>query len=179
MDGQPLYKLARQGVEVERESRRVTVFELVLVELRADEVVLDITCSKGTYIRSIAEDVGKVLGCGAHVSELRRLASGPFTEEDAHTLEDLEKLRENSGLQAIDELLQPASSAVQHWPAVELPEITASYLRQGQAVQISHAPVSGWVRIFSESGDTGSCFLGVGEVLEDGRVAPRRLLATH
>lgn len=179
MDGQPLYKLARQGVEVEREARTVTVYELVLVDWGGDEVILDITCSKGTYIRSIAEDVGKVLGCGAHVSRLRRLASGPFTVDDAHTLDELKSLKENNGLYSIDELLEPAASAVQHWPAVALTEITASYLKQGQAVQVSNAPVHGWVRIFSESDDDEGCFLGVGEILEDGRVAPRRLLATR
>lgn len=179
VDGQPLYKLARQGLVVERKSRRVTVYELDLVRFEGDEVTVEIFCSKGTYIRSIAEDLGKVLGCGAHVSGLRRLASGPFDASAAHSLEELENLKESKGLQAIDAVLEPASAAVQHWPAVELTELTASYLRQGQAVQIPHAPTRGWVRIFSESGRAGSDFLGVGEILEDGRVAPRRLVATQ
>ena len=177
VDGQPLYKLARQGIEVERKSRRVTIHELTLMDVTSPDLTMEIRCSKGTYIRSIAEDLGKVLGCGAHVSGLRRLASGPYGLEQAIGLEELESFFENNGLEAIDELLLPAASAVEDWPAVELPEITADYLLQGQPVQISQAPTQGWVRIFSES-DPDPEFLGVGEVLEDGRVAPRRLIAT-
>ena len=179
VEGQPLYKLARKGIEVERKSRQVTIHRFVLERFTEDELEVDIVCSKGTYVRSMAEDIGHVLGCGAHVSKLRRMASGPFDAASAHTLEDLKSIKENKGLHAIDELLEPASSAVQHWPSVELTEVTASYLRQGQAVQIPHAPTQGWVRIFSESATTGSDFLGVGEILEDGRVAPRRLVATQ
>ena len=179
VEGQPLYKLARQGIEVERKSREVTIYRLDLLEFTDDELRLDIGCSKGTYIRSIAEDVGRVLGCGAHVSSLRRTASGPFEIGMAHTLDELRNIKENSGLQGIDALLEPASSAVQHWPAVELTELMAAYFTQGQAVQVSHAPTNGWVRVFSESGGQGGEFLGVGEILEDGRVAPRRLVATQ
>ncbi|MEX0943170.1 MAG: tRNA pseudouridine(55) synthase TruB [Pseudomonadales bacterium] len=178
-DGTPLYKLARQGIEVERKSRKVVIYDLALTRFCGDELTLEIFCSKGTYIRSIAEDIGHVLGCGAHVVGLSRLASGPYHLREAHTLDEIIKLKENMGLEAIDELMRPAASAVQHWPAVELTEVTASYLRQGQAVQISHAPTHGWVRIFSESTDSEGDFLGVGEILEDGRVAPRRLVATH
>ncbi|XOV85955.1 MAG: tRNA pseudouridine(55) synthase TruB [Pseudomonadota bacterium] len=179
VDGQPLYKLARQGVEIERKSRRVQVFDLTLVTREPDVLVLDISCSKGTYIRSIAEDLGKVLGCGAHVSGLRRLASGPYDLQDAVTLDELHHLVEAQGSAAIDRLLKPAASSVEHWPAVKLPEITASYLRQGQPVQIAHAPTQGWVRIFSGSENNQADFLGVGEILEDGRVAPRRLVVTQ
>lgn len=177
VDGEPLYKLARQGVEIERKSRRVMIHELILESVSANEITLEIACSKGTYIRSIAEDVGKVLGCGAHVSGLRRLASGPYGLDESVTLEKVENFKESGGLDAIDALLLPASSAVEGWPAVELPELTASYLRQGQPVQVSRAPTAGWVRIFSES-EPAPEFLGVGEILEDGRVAPRRLIAT-
>ncbi len=178
VDGEPLYKLARQGIEVERKARRVLVHELVLEDWCDEELTLNISCSKGTYVRSIAEDLGKVLGCGAHISGLRRLASGPYGLADAVTLEEIENLRKNRGLEAIDGLLVPPSTAVEDWPAVELPEMTAAFLLQGQAVQISHAPTAGWVRIFSESDDDLE-FLGVGEILEDGRVAPRRLIATQ
>jgi tRNA pseudouridine55 synthase len=179
VDGQPLYKLARQGIEVERKPRRVTVHELILKSLAGDELNLEIACSKGTYIRSIAEDVGRVLGCGAHVNRLRRTASGPYAIGQAHTMTALRDLKESEGMHALDALLQPAASAVGHWPAVELTALTAAYLCQGQAVQISQAPKHGWVRIFSESGDSEGHFLGVGEILDDGRVAPRRLVATR
>ncbi|MEX2489660.1 MAG: tRNA pseudouridine(55) synthase TruB [Pseudomonadales bacterium] len=180
LNGEPLYKLARQGIEVERESRRVTIYKLDVLRYEADQLELEIICSKGTYIRSLAEDIGEVLGCGAHISALRRIASGPFNVDQVHTLEELESLRDTEGLAALDRLLMPESAAVQDWPAVELTEITASWLRQGQAVQIPHAPTEGWVRIFSESEDDNQGeFLGVGEILGDGRVAPRRLVAVH
>jgi tRNA pseudouridine55 synthase len=179
VNGQPLYKLARQGIEIERKSRQVTIFKMDLVSLAHAEIVLDISCSKGTYVRTIAEDIGEAIGCGAHVIALRRLESGPFGIEDTCSMEALWQLRETGGTNALDELLLPESSAVENWPSVELTELTASYLRQGQPVQIPNAPTEGWVRIFSESAD--ACerkqnFLGVGEILEDGRIAPRRLV---
>ncbi len=180
VNGQPLYKLARQGIEIEREARQVTIFRLELLENSGRELVLDIHCSKGTYIRTLAEDLGKVLGCGAHVSSLRRNCSGPFGIEVAVTLEKLAEIKENSGFLSLDKLLLSPAAAVQDWPKVELTEISASYLKQGQPVQIAKAPLSGWVRIFSETARSNeSQFIGVGEIMEDGRVAPRKLIATH
>jgi len=183
-NGQPLYKLARQGIEVERKARPVTIFRMELVENLGQSLVLDIRCSKGTYIRTLAEDLGKVLGCGAHISALRRTRSGPFDLEQAFTLEKLAELMENSGFPGLDEVLMSPAAAVQDWPKVELTEISASYLMQGQPVQIAKAPTSGWVRIFSESADNNGDhdedhFIGVGEIMEDGRVAPRRLVASR
>ena len=179
VNGQPLYKLARQGIEIERKSRQVTVFELLLEDFSADEVQLCVTCSKGTYIRTIAEDLGKVLGCGAHVTALRRLAAGPFELARSVTLAQLEEIKSDAGLAALGDTLLPVGAAVSDWPAVELSEVTSVYFKQGQAVQITHAPTSGWVRIFSEAtNEQGSEFLGVGEILEDGRVTPRRLVAS-
>lgn len=176
VDGQPLYKLARQGVEIERKARQVTIHQLDLVERSTDELVLDIRCSKGTYVRSLAEDVGRELGCGAHVIALRRLSAGPFVAEESVSIEELEALAEETG--KLDERLQPICAAVSDWPMVELSEITASYLRQGQPVQVANAPTDGWVSIFSESDNCHGSFMGVGEILEDGRIAPRRLVAS-
>ncbi|MFT6010850.1 MAG: tRNA pseudouridine55 synthase [Candidatus Azotimanducaceae bacterium] len=123
--------------------------------------------------------MGKVLGCGAHVIALRRLAAGPFDLERSVTLAQLESFKTDVGLTALDDMLLPAAAAVSDWPSVELPETTSVYFKQGQAVQIAHAPTSGWVRIFSEAtSDQDIEFLGVGEILEDGRVTPRRLVAT-
>lgn len=175
--GQPLYKLARQGIEVERKPRKVTFYKLELVEFKDDEFVLDIFCSKGTYIRSLAEDLGKRLGCGAHICELRRLTAGPYDVEDAYTLARLREIKEEEGLEALEKCLLPVSSAVQDWPAVTLPETTAYYLKQGQAIQIAGAPTEGWVRLFAQEGDNKKGFIGVGEIQDDGKVAPRRLLA--
>ena len=181
VDGQPLYKLARQGIEIERKSRQVTIFKMEVVSQERVEIVLDIVCSKGTYIRCLAEEIGRVLGCGAHVVALRRLESGPFSIDETYSMEKLERLRDLDGLHALDARLLPSSAAVINWPSVRLTAVTASYLRQGQAVQTSNAPTQGWVRIFSESDPSGQgsddeSFIGVGEILEDGRIAPRRLV---
>ena len=171
--GQPLYKLARQGIEVEREPRQVTVFSNELLERTADTLLLKIHCSKGTYVRSIAEDLGAALGCGGHVIELRRLQAGPFCEADLVTIEALEEAKETGGL---DALLQPVSSAVSQWPEVQLSANSTFYVRQGQPVQVAHAPTEGWVRLMDETGKDGGAFIGVGEIIDDGRVAPRRLV---
>ena len=176
-NGQPLYKLARQGKEVERKSRRVVVKQLDLRGFRpgvAAEVDIYLECSKGTYVRSIAEDLGKVLGCGAFVSALRRTKAGPFSIEDSVTLSTLEGLKANDELAQMDDLLKPADTAIQGLPLVELSESSGFYMRQGQPVMVPNAPCNGMVRIALETGE----FLGVGEILDDGRVAPRRLIAT-
>jgi len=179
VNGQPLYKLARQGIEVERQARPVTIFKLEVEDFSADEVVLNITCSKGTYVRTLAEDLGKVLGCGAHVVGLRRLASGPFSLAQALTLEELEGLLQIKGFDGLDRSLLPVAEIVSDWPALEVPDMTAAFFKQGQAVQIAKAPTAGWVRIFSEATANRALeFLGVGEILEDGRVTPKRLVAS-
>tara|TARA_R110000823_G_scaffold307678_3_gene430932 strand:- start:12380 stop:13309 length:930 start_codon:yes stop_codon:yes gene_type:complete len=174
-DGKPLYKLARQGIEVERESRRVFIRCLEVRAFRPGaqaELDLYLECSKGTYVRSIAEDLGAVLGCGAHVSALRRTRSGPFGTEDSISLPTLEALKQNEKQAELDALLLPADSALGGLPLVRLTESGGFYLRQGQAVQVPNAPCNGMVRVALESGE----FLGVGEILDDGRVAPRRLV---
>ncbi len=176
VDGQPLYKLAREGIEVERKTRKVTIRDLTLIERDATSLVLDIRCSKGTYVRSLAEDIGEVLGCGAHVSELRRVESGPFVESGAVSLEELRSIKDDGGFDALDAALLPASSAVADWPSVELTGVMAAYMRQGQPVLVPQAPTEGWVRVYAE-GDAGTTFMGVGEILSDGRVAPRRLVS--
>ncbi len=172
--GQPLYKLARQGIEIEREARRVTVYSNELAAFEGDELELEIHCSKGTYVRTIAEELGEVLGCGAHVIALRRRAAGPYDESDMITFAELEAALEKGSL---DPFLQPVSSAVREWPEVRLTDNTAYYLRQGQPVIVPHAPTSGWVRLAEILEDDSARFIGVGEILDDGRVAPRRLVS--
>ncbi|HAD08976.1 MAG TPA: tRNA pseudouridine(55) synthase TruB [Porticoccaceae bacterium] len=178
--GQPLYKLARQGIEVEREARKAHIYRFDLLDFRPGEMAeaeVEIHCSKGTYIRTLAEDLGKALGVGAHVSSLRRTAAGPFTLDDAVTLPQLEALREGKRGEDLDFLLQPLDSAVGDCQAVELPENIAWYFRRGQPVTAPSvyrsAEEGDIVRIFCDDGG----FLGVGEVLDDGRVTPRRLVA--
>jgi tRNA pseudouridine55 synthase len=171
--GQPLYKLARQGIEVERAPRRISIYSAELLQFSEASIELRVHCSKGTYIRSLAEDLGAALGCGGHVSALRRLAAGPYEEAQATTLDEL---REVGDVREMDALLLPVSSAVGSWPAVRLHEDTAHYVRQGQPVQVAHGPTDGWVQIFELAEEDR--FLGVGEILTDGRVAPRRLVAS-
>lgn len=170
--GQPLYKLARQGIEVERKARTVTVFSNALVKFDGDELELEIHCSKGTYVRTIAEDLGHALGCGAHVIGLRRLAAGPYVEPEAISFEQLESCEDTDSL---DSLLKPIESSVQDWPKVRMVSDTAHYLMQGQPVQVAKAPTEGWVQLL-EIAEEDDVFLGVGEVLADGRIAPRRLV---
>jgi tRNA pseudouridine55 synthase len=178
--GQPLYKLARQGIEVERKSRRVTIYSNELVAFNGDEFELEVHCSKGTYVRTIAEEIGERLGCGAHVCALRRRKAGPYDESDMVTFEELERQREIGGFEALDALLLPVSSAVRNWPIVSLSDATAFYIRQGQPVIVPHAPTSGHVQLVEQSTDgLKQMFIGVGEILDDGRVAPRRLVLAH
>ncbi|MGV0035246.1 MAG: tRNA pseudouridine(55) synthase TruB [Candidatus Azotimanducaceae bacterium WSBS_2022_MAG_OTU7] len=177
VNGQPLYKLARQGIEIERKSRQVTIHELRVLEQRQDEIEVEVHCTKGTYVRTLAEDIGLELGCGAHVVELRRLAAGPYKVDETVTMEQLEAMSEDKA--QLDARLHPVSSAVQDWPQVELTDVTASYIRQGQPVQIANAPTTGWVSIYAESNDANEEFLGVGEIMDDGRIAPRRLVVTN
>lgn len=170
--GKPLYKYARQGVEIERESRRINVYSIELSTFSGSEMTLRVHCSKGTYVRTIVDDLGEQLGCGAHVVELRRLMAGPFKESDMVTFEEIETARADGRL---DELLAPISSAVSQWPAVRLSATSAYYIRQGQPVLVPHAPSEGWVQL-RESCSNDEWFLGMGEIMEDGRVAPRRLI---
>lgn len=171
VDGQPLYKLAHQGIEIERKPRRVNIFNLDLVRQAEDELDIDVRCSKGTYIRTLVQDIGEELGCGAHLNALRRAGAGPFSIENSITLTELEQLSEE-GFAAMDAHLLRMESALADWPQLTLTQDSTHYLRQGQAVQVPKAPSRGWVCLFADD----ARFLGVGQILGDGRVAPRRLI---
>jgi tRNA pseudouridine55 synthase len=176
-DGQPLYKLARKGLEVERKPRLVVIKHLQLRAFRGGEkpeVDIYLECSKGTYVRSLAEDLGRALGYGAFVSALRRTRAGPFSIEDSLALSTLEALQDSTGFHGLDEFLLPADVALGALPLVRLSESGGFYMRQGQPVMVPNAPRGGIVRVALHSGE----FLGVGEILDDGRVAPRRLIVT-
>lgn len=169
--GQPLYKLAHQGIEIERQPRTVRIYKLELLRLEGDELEILVHCSKGTYIRTLAEDIGEALGYGAHLSALHRTGAGPFQEENAITLDRLRAVADE-GLEALDALLLPMQHALENWPVVRLSGNAAYYLGQGQPVTVPQAPTSGLVRLVAE----GERFIGVGNILDDGRVAPKRLL---
>jgi tRNA pseudouridine55 synthase len=168
--GKRLYELAREGVEVEREPRTVRIYSLALGEVNLPEFELRVHCSKGTYVRTLAEDIGEALGCGAHVTALRRTGVGPYTGFEMYSMEMLEQTAEQ-GKPAIDRLLLPIDTALSDWPEVRVNADTAFYLKQGQAVLVPRAPTEGWVRIYE-----GETFLAVGQVQEDGRIAPKRLM---
>lgn len=170
--GKRLYQLAHEGVEVERKARRVRIDELRLEWLEGDRFAFYVHCSKGTYVRTLAEQFGEALGCGAHLSGLRRAQVGPFAVDDAVALERVQAMAEEDGTEALDALLLPVEAGVADWPGVELTDNTAFYVRQGQAVFVPQAPTRGWVRLFQQDGH----FLGVGRILNDGRVAPKRLV---
>ncbi len=168
--GQRLYELAYQGIEVERSPRPVTIHDLKLLHLQAHEFEIGVWCSKGTYIRTLAEDIGEALGCGAHVMYLRRTAAGAFREEEMVTMAAVRAAAEQ-GTDALDGLLVGTDSILRDVPALVLQESLAFYFRQGQPVMVPRAPTEGKVRVYADSGQ----FLGAGEVLDDGRIAPRRL----
>lgn len=185
--GQPLYKLARDGIEIEREPRPVTVYAIEILDFRPGEraeLDVDIRCSKGTYIRSIAEDLGFALGCGAHVKTLHRSGAGLFVEEQCITLETLEKDFEQGSYDALDKHLLSADAPVATLPEIVLPEASAHYFRLGNPVmdpQVYRVGEQGdMVRVFcAETGGSSQQFLGLGELTEDGRVAPRRIIANR
>ncbi len=170
-NGQPLYKFARQGIDIPREPRQVTIYELKLIEHGPDYFSFEVRSSKGTYIRTLVEDMGEVLGCGAHVSVLRRLSAGSYQPEQMHLLSHIEALQSTEP-QVLDSYLLPVDSSISGWTQLSLSEAAIYYLKQGQPVIIPHAPTEGWVRLSHKNGG----FVGVGEILKDGRVAPRRLV---
>lgn len=172
--GQRLYKLARQGLEVERQPRRIDIFTLDLLSCELPEIELEVHCSKGTYVRTLAEDIGRQLGCGGHVSQLRRTGVGPYSESAAPfvALDQIVALADDETPQRLDALLLPLDSALGHWPAVKLSADAAFYLGQGQAVLIPQAPTEGLVRLY----DPSHHFVGVGTILDDGKVQPKRLI---
>lgn len=174
VDGIPLYKRAHKGEVIERKPRSVVVYSIEFIALKEDELVLEIACSKGTYIRTIADDLGEVLGCGGHIIALHRMKAGPFTEQACFSLEFLAEQKELQGMAALDELLIPMDKAIEDLPAVVLPSITADFVKNGQAVLVSHLPAEGLVRMYEESE-----FLGIGSIDDDGKVAPKRLVVAH
>lgn len=177
--GKPLYEYARQGIVIEREARAITVYELQFIRWQGNELELEIHCSKGTYIRTITDDLGELLGCGAHVTYLRRVQVATYPSERMVTLEQLAQLTADAEATetqlgtVLDPLLLPMDSAVLHFPEVNLLPAVAGYVKQGQPVQAAGAPASGMVRI--TEGEAHE-FIGVGEIADDGRVAPRRLV---
>lgn len=180
--GRPLYDYARQGIEVEREARPITVYELQFIRWQGNELELEIHCSKGTYIRTIIDDLGEKLGCGAHVIMLRRLQVARYPIENMVTLEQLNALLDSANeagtppREQLDPLLLPMDSPASAFPEVNLLPVVAAYFKQGQPVQAANVPTEGLVRV--TEGDARK-FIGMAEIDDDGRVAPRRLVVEY
>lgn len=170
--GERLYKLARKGVEVERKSREIEIYRLDVLSFENNQLELDVHCSKGTYIRTLAEDIGAELGCGGYLAALERTGVQPFWNMKSYTLDELRIIADAED-QQLDDCLLPIEAALQEWPVIELTDDLSFYLRQGQPVQVPRAPTSGFVRL--QDAVTG--FIGIGFILPDGRVAPKRMLS--
>ncbi|HHF3145879.1 TPA: tRNA pseudouridine(55) synthase TruB [Vibrio diabolicus] len=177
--GKPLYEYARKGIEVPRESRKITVYEIVLHRFEGDEVEMEVHCSKGTYIRTIVDDLGEMLGCGAHVTMLRRTGVAKYPYEKMVTLEQLNELleqahrEERAPRELLDPLLLPMDTAVEDLPEVNLVPELADMVQHGQPVQVFGVPTEGSLRL--TMGEE-RLFIGVGEMNEDGKIAPKRLV---
>jgi tRNA pseudouridine55 synthase len=171
-DGKRLYELARQGVEVERAPRRVEIFKLELTDWDAENLHLNVGCSKGTYIRSLVEDIGEALGCGAHVVELRRTGVKPYLKPKMWTMDQLEKMAEE-GPEALDQCLIPVDTALIQIPAIHLDEESADKITHGQPVAVENRPEGMLFRLYRGE----NTFIGLGIPGEEGVVAPKRLIS--
>jgi tRNA pseudouridine55 synthase len=170
-DGQRLYELARRGQTVERPARPVHIGRLELLQFEGDAFEVEIDCSKGTYVRSLIEDIGEMLGCGAHLIALRRLRVGAL---DLAQAVDLDRLRAaaEQGPEALDACLLPVADALAHLPQVQLETTQAQRLLRGQPVRLAAPLAAGWVAVF----DAERAFLGMAESV-DGQLLPRRLIS--
>ncbi len=169
LNGVPLYKLARKGIVVERKTRSVIAHNIMVLDHKTDKLTLDVHCSSGYYIRSLTEDIGSALGCGAHVAALQRTQAGALTLDGAVTLDELEAMQSP---QERHKLLYPSDTAVCELPKVDLSENAAFYLLRGQAVRVNGLPEAGMIRMY----DNQQQFLGLGEVNEAGSVSPKKLM---
>ena len=172
-NGKPLYEYARQGIMVEREARPITIFELNFIEYNAPYLTLEVHCSKGTYIRTLVDDLGEVLGCGAHVTMLRRTAVADYPTEKMLDWNALQALAESQDLSLLDALLLPMDTAVAKLPALTLNESQTQGIGFGQRIKFDNPnSLQGQVRLFSHE----NRFLGVAVIDENNVIRPQRLV---
>ena len=169
-NGKPLYEYARAGITVEREARPITIFEINFIEYQAPSLTLEVHCSKGTYIRTLVDDLGEVLGCGAHVTVLRRTAVADYPTEKMMTWDALQALAEQGDL---DQHLLPIDTAVSKLPALKLNAEQSKGIGFGQRVKFANeAKLRGQVRLFSDE----NIFLGVALIDDNNVIRPQRLI---
>ena len=172
-NGKPLYEYARQGITVEREARPITIFELNFIEYNAPYLTLEVHCSKGTYIRTLVDDLGEALGCGAHVTMLRRTAVADYPTEKMLDWHALQSLAEQQDLNLLDALLLPMDTAVAKLPALTLNESQTQGIGFGQRIKFDNPNrLQGQVRLFSHE----NRFLGVAVIDENNVIRPQRLV---
>ena len=172
-NGKPLYEYARAGITVEREARPITIFEIKFIDYQAPFLTLEVHCSKGTYIRTLVDDLGEALGCGAHVTMLRRLAVADYPIEEMMPIEDLVLLADSFPSGELDRLLLPMDTAVASLPQLNLTAEQTKADRFGQRVKFENPQaLSGLVRLFSENGQ----FLGIAEITAGNIIRPNRMV---
>ncbi len=165
-NGKKLYELARDGITIEREPRNITIYELNLLEFTPETLTLDVACSKGTYIRSLAEDIGHDLGCGGTVTALRRTQAGQFLLDEAKTIEQLSAMSSeelHANLISVDKPLEKL-------PAIYLSSEQTTAIRYGQSIDFKENEIKGNVRLYAEN-----LFLGLGEIGLNDKITPVRL----
>lgn len=167
-EGKALYEYARAGVEIERKERRVHIYDIQLNAFNQDTAEITVRCSKGTYIRTLAEDIGRHLGCGAHLIGLRRTATASYRVEQTVTLAQFETMTAEQRMEA----LLPLDSAIEHLPMMILDDSSAFYLQRGQAVWQGGLIEQGLLRLYNQQQQ----FLGLGELQSDGKISPKRLI---
>ena len=165
-DGRPLYELARQGIEIEREARPIHIFAIELLSFTNDSITLDVTCSKGTYIRVLGEDIAQALNTYGHLTYLHRIQTGQFELIPNYTIEYLESLTEMER----EALLLPVYAPIDHFPKIQAPEGRAEYFSRGMESNIDHA-AEAQVVVF----DGDKC-LGLAEITDKKRLVPKRVL---
>ncbi len=173
VNGQRLYKLARNGIEVKREARTIEIYALDQLEFSNDSLVIDVFCSKGTYIRTLAEDIGKSLGCGAYLSDLRRTGVHPFWKQRCYSMDELLELASTS-VNRLDDCLLPVQAALSDFPELRVSCSAADSLKQGRVIQPDYAIESGLFNLVTENGR----FIGIGEVGANGEISAKRLMNT-
>lgn len=173
VNGQRLYKLARNGREVERAARSVEIHHLKLLDFDQDKLVIDVCCSKGTYIRTLAEDIGKALGCGAYLTDLERTSVHPFNQQRCYGLDELNALLEVSA-EELSACLLPIKAALSDFDDLIVDQSSTDLLKQGRVIQVDSMVPPGLLNLVSENGR----FIGIGEASAGGQISPKRLMNT-
>ncbi|MEX1201010.1 MAG: tRNA pseudouridine(55) synthase TruB [Methylophaga sp.] len=169
--GQPLYKLARQGIEIERKARQITIYDLQLLAVTSNSFTLEVACSKGTYIRTLVQDIAAAMGSCGHVSMLRRIAAAGYDLSQAVPLSSLETLAEQADISLLDKHLLPAVDALPDWPLVALDSQQTRQLYFGQPVSYSPLESSADIRLLDDAGE----FIGLAQIDDNGVITAKRL----